>query len=176
MAPSFHPPGGCARAAGTTLRAAVLLAGLGWGSAGQAFEVNGFRTGMTIAEAERNAAEAGYGWEGRAGAGRAHLLAPDRSVIGTLDFCGGRLHAFQRLLGVEAEDFIRQVALEDARLGPGEYRIREQAQHSGGRDTAVRTLTFSWRDGGETVLISFVAAPGDGRIRRDWDARGTVCR
>ena len=138
-----------------------------------AFEMDGYRVGMPMAEVQQLWAALGWRLEPipllSTGPYQMMWPVPTRGqadiVRTTFGFCRDRLTIYMADVG-DASDFVRLVAQETARLGQGRYSVLNLDKTS----RPVRSLKFTWRERTwETSLT--LAFDGNTPVAiRGWDA------
>lgn len=114
-----------------------------------AFEVDGYRIRMPLGEVQQLWAALGWRLEPipLLSAGPYQMMQPvptrgqASTVRATFGFCRGRLASYGTDVG-DANDFVRLVAQETARLGQGRYSVIDLDKMS----RPVRSLSFAWQE------------------------------
>ncbi len=113
------------------------------------FEVDGYRVGMPMVEVQQLWAALGWRLEPvpLLSVGPLRMMQPvptsgqANTVRTTFGFCRGRLASYGTDVG-DANDFVRLVAQETARLGQGRYSVMDLDKMS----RPFRSLSFAWHE------------------------------
>ena len=149
--------------------AAAFLLALATTIPGQAFgfEVDGYRSGMSFDEVQRRS-----GQLSRLGSNESSYSAmtPSGPVGPSFTFCDDRLYLYGITLEGGVPTLIRVVEQENARLGRGVYRLRNDEGHAS-------QLIFLWQDKDATITITMTETvnPHNLGVTQTWDAKETVC-
>jgi hypothetical protein len=120
-----------------------------------AFEVEGYRAGMPIAEIQQRKANVGWRWLPlpRFDSMQSVVaLAPGNSARETFGFCRNRLSSYMVEAGGGFSTFASAVERETKRLGPGSYTVHNSVPPA----EPANTLEFSWPDRAWEVHISLM--------------------
>lgn len=138
-----------------------------------AFEVEGFRAGMSPSEA--NAVAASLGTVLRLTDGTAPGLAiyeTDEVEPLLLGFCRDRLFDFSRSRGTAPITFIELVHAATLSFGPAHLNTRIQDTHHG----QLHTIAVTWPRRGWTYAVELHARDSGSQVVEAWDAREAVCQ
>jgi hypothetical protein len=142
-------------------------------SAAKAFEVEGFRAGMSPSEAVAVAASRGTKLR------LTDSAAPGLAIYETdgvdpilLGFCRERLFDFSRSRGTAAATFIELVHKATLSFGPAHLNTRIQITSHG----QLRTVAVTWPQGGWTYAVELHVRDGASQVVEVWDAREVVCQ
>lgn len=138
-----------------------------------AFEVEGYRAGMSPSEAVAVAAARGTALRLTDGA------APGLAIYETdevepvlLGFCRDRLFDFSRSRGTAPTTFIELVHMATLSLGPAHLNTRIQDTRHG----RLHTVAVTWPQRGWTYAVELHARDGGSQVVEAWDAREAVCQ
>jgi hypothetical protein len=159
------------------LRLAIAVAALLLGaSPALAFDVDGYRAGMPMAEVQRRVVEMGWRWEpsGTGGYRSARAVSPGPSgseIINVFGFCRGQLVAYNTGVGEHFSDFLRLVEKETARLGTARYEANTDETPHG----PFRVLSFIWREQTWETGLSMMHFDKEQTIHRWWRVPYDTC-
>ncbi len=138
-----------------------------------AFEVEGFRAGMSPSEADAVAASRGTALRltDRAEHGLAIYETNEVEPL-LLGFCRDRLFDFSRSRGTAPITFIELVHQATLSFGPAHLNTRIQTTSHG----QLHTVVVAWPRHGWTYAVELHARDGASQVVEAWDAREAVCQ
>jgi hypothetical protein len=149
--------------------AVALLIGM---SAASGFEIDGYRSGMSLAEVQRHAGQLSL----IPNSGQTYVMMTPSGPVGpSFTFCDDKLFMYGLTLDGGFPTFNRILERESTRRGNGVYNWRND-------DGRSYQLLYFWQDGDATMtltLLEFIRSPnvpGEISAMQDWNPQKAICQ
>ena len=135
-----------------------------------AFEVDGYRAGMTVGEVRQVAEGRGLIWVSLQDSGQFAAFDSDE-LVSRFWFCSQKLYLYSAIIPGGVSAFTRIIERETTAHGRGQYAV-ENTDGSGG---AVGGISISWKVIWGTLQVSLYQTPTNITSMQHWGAVAAIC-